>query len=796
MELFQRIRRIFDSREQGPAPNTLPGTSPELSELLNLERAMKRERAHDEVQFRGRQWRAAPDLIIPGSEFTPFMMEDEAMPPHKAVATIPTVYGCIDLLKNALAKLPLRFYLGQDEKRVEVDPEPGNVVWLFQNPSVDGRNESGFEIVEQICASLDLDGNAYLFMDARPDGVVTEISVLPAHLTSPIPGPNNTVARYEVKWAGKTIKIAPEQVIHFRYWSPFVSLKGMSPMGAAALSYKTQRLAQRWNFSILERGGEASGYFTSEQTSTDGTKRDRLELSIRQRYRGPEHAGRPIVLPRGLKRESSMLSHKELEFINAYKLTKQDVFEVFGIPPWMKGLKEGGSLGDSGAGTDERLFWENAVEPRALRIAKAITAKMLHRISPDLSCEFDLSRVFALQKVRLERAKAIREALGVPYWTVNEAREEDGLPPIPGAEFDMPPKQIAPAAPGSGGGADEPTGNTEPKPAAKSRAVEPAPDPAARERDRAALRARHDASLSRWERRFERLYRRIFTGQEQAILNDLESRARGAVLPEGQWTPADLDRLIGDAFAAREIAGMRVVDLDKFLAEDDADDLAMIREALMALIEARGADALAELTKKLDLDLTAAHAAEFVDRHSLRSLVAVNRTTKIALRESIAEGLANSEGLAEITARVRAVFDDRRANAQTIARTETNPAYQFATASAWDQSGVVEGKEWVAVEDDVTREAHREADGQVVGLSEDFTVDGEALEFPGDPSASIGNVANCRCGMLAVLKEDARVSPAARWLARGLRNGPRTRTAPSNRLRNYFANSNGSNGNH
>jgi len=797
VSLLGRVARLFSFTDGRAAPEAkLPDVSPELSALLNLERAMRSERQHDLVSYRGRQWRASPDLILPGSEFTPFMMEDESMPPHKAVSVIPTVYGCVDLLKNALAKLPLRFYLGQNEKRVEVDPEPGNVVWLFQNPSVGGRNESGFEIIEQICASLDLDGNAYLFMDAPATGIVDELTVLPAHLTTPIAGPGNTVARYEVKWAGKTIKIAPEQIIHFRYWSPFVSLKGMSPMGAASLSYKTQRLAQRWNFSILERGGEASGYFTSEQQSTDTTKRDRLELSIRQRYRGPEHAGRPIVLPRGLKRESSMLSHKDLEFIAAYKLTKQDVFEVFSIPPWMKGLKEGGALGDSGAGTDERLFWENAVEPRALRIAKAITTKMLHRISPDLSCEFDLSRVFALQKVRLERAKAIREALGVPYWSVNEAREEDGLPPFPGKEFDLPPKQIAPGAPGgAGAGEDKPAADkSEPKPKdeAKARAAEPASDPDARERARAAARARHDAGLSKWERKFERLWRRILTGQERGILSALED-GQAATVPAGQWSPEELEGLVREA----RLECVRVLDLDTYLAEDDPDDLALIRSALEALIEARGADALAELGIKLDLDLNAAHAATFVEKHSLRALADVNKTTKIALRESISEGLAKQEGLSEITARIRSVFEDRRANAQTIARTETNPAYQFATSEAWDQSGIVEGKEWVTIQDDATRPEHADADvdGQVRGLDEPFLVAGESLDFPGDPDhGSAWNVINCRCGMLAVLKEDARVSPAARWLARGLKKGPRP-AASSNRLKEYFA-GNGTNGHH
>jgi len=37
-------------------------------------------------------------------------------------------------------------------------------------------------------------------------------------------------------------------------------------------------------------------------------------------------------------------------------------------------------------------------------------------------------------------------------------------------------------------------------------------------------------------------------------------------------------------------------------------------------------------------------------------------------------------------------------------------------------------------------------DGVRVPLNENFNVDGEMLEYPGDPSGSAGNIINCRCG--------------------------------------------------
>ena len=63
--------------------------------------------------------------------------------------------------------------------------------------------------------------------------------------------------------------------------------------------------------------------------------------------------------------------------------------------------------------------------------------------------------------------------------------------------------------------------------------------------------------------------------------------------------------------------------------------------------------------------------------------------------------------------------------------------------------GFTAKKEWNAVLDNRTRDAHRIADGQVVDIDEDFIVDGEPLMYPGDDSrASIGNTINCRCSAM------------------------------------------------
>jgi hypothetical protein len=57
-------------------------------------------------------------------------------------------------------------------------------------------------------------------------------------------------------------------------------------------------------------------------------------------------------------------------------------------------------------------------------------------------------------------------------------------------------------------------------------------------------------------------------------------------------------------------------------------------------------------------------------------------------------------------------------------------------------------KTWLATPDERTRINHRHAHGQTVPTNQPFNVGGEQLLYPGDPSASDGNVINCRCTII------------------------------------------------
>lgn len=138
----------------------------------------------------------------------------------------------------------------------------------------------------------------------------------------------------------------------------------------------------------------------------------------------------------------------------------------------------------------------------------------------------------------------------------------------------------------------------------------------------------------------------------------------------------------------------------------------------------------------------------WIEEAAARKVTAITATTRRQLQRSIAAARAEGVGTAGVARRIR---DDlggtiAAARSHVIARTEThaaaNAAQHFAAESLQRDDMK---REWIAAEDERTREDHSDANGQVVALEQPFTVGGALLMYPGDMGGPPEQVINCRC---------------------------------------------------
>ena len=145
---------------------------------------------------------------------------------------------------------------------------------------------------------------------------------------------------------------------------------------------------------------------------------------------------------------------------------------------------------------------------------------------------------------------------------------------------------------------------------------------------------------------------------------------------------------------------------------------------------------------------------EFIDSQSFNRANEIAQSSIDELRVILSDGLGEGLSNDEISKLITDKFRDQLSQSRTIriVRTETHNALMFANLSSTQildrdlDLGLM--KEWVAVEDERTRDDHVIADGQTVALDGVFTVGPDRMERPGDPTASAGNVINCRCALV------------------------------------------------
>lgn len=154
------------------------------------------------------------------------------------------------------------------------------------------------------------------------------------------------------------------------------------------------------------------------------------------------------------------------------------------------------------------------------------------------------------------------------------------------------------------------------------------------------------------------------------------------------------------------------------------------------------------IVKQTQKDVFDQAVNDYIRQWTGTKVTQVSQTTVKQVRNLIERGEREGLGTEEIGRSIRQSIPGIASyRAATIARTETHTASNIGAMAAAQATGLNLRKEWLAAEDDRTREDHADADGQIVGLNETFTVGGVQMMEPGDPSAPPEQVINCRCGV-------------------------------------------------
>lgn len=126
-----------------------------------------------------------------------------------------------------------------------------------------------------------------------------------------------------------------------------------------------------------------------------------------------------------------------------------------------------------------------------------------------------------------------------------------------------------------------------------------------------------------------------------------------------------------------------------------------------------------------------------------------------SINAEVLQGILQGENIPKIAKRLTHVTDMNKnssiRNARTMVTGAENKGRQDSFKKA-QSDGVIMVRRWVATNDDRTREAHAELDGQEVGIDEPWENEYGEIMYPGDPAADPANVYNCRCSIRSIVQ--------------------------------------------
>src|SRR3990167_4134758 len=159
-----------------------------------------------------------------------------------------------------------------------------------------------FELFTLTQIYQELTGNAYWWLPKNALGIPQNIWVIPSHWVRIIPSDTEFISGYLVHppGKGKPIPFDEDEIIHFRFPSPFDLFYGTGPLFAAQYGIDLNEQIKTWGINFFLNNAQPGGVLSTE-TSLSPDQYQRLRDQWNQKYRGTKNAGKMAFLEGGLK---------------------------------------------------------------------------------------------------------------------------------------------------------------------------------------------------------------------------------------------------------------------------------------------------------------------------------------------------------------------------------------------------------------------------------------------------------------------------------------------------------------
>ena len=366
-----------------------------------------------------------------------------------AALSLSAVWACVNLLSGTIASLPLMVYIMQAGRRVVADQHP-LYYRLHDRPNHD---QTALDFWDFVSATIELRGNGYSEIIRAPGNVITlDVPIAPEFVQ--VKRTATGELEYTVTRDGETRRIPQDRMLHIRGFGGH-PLGGLSTLAFARRTFASALAVDGASRSTFSNGIRTQGAFVSEHALTKEQMAE-VDETIQEKYAGAINAGRPLILNAGMKYQAITMNPEDAQMLESRAFSVEEICRFFGVPPFMIGHTQKSTSWGTGLEQQTLGFQKFTLRRRLKRIEMALEQQLL---TPEdrirgVTIEFNLDGL--LRGDSASRAASYSSGIRNGYYTINEVREWENLPPVEGGDVarvqmqntpvDQPPAAPAPSA--------------------------------------------------------------------------------------------------------------------------------------------------------------------------------------------------------------------------------------------------------------------------------------------------------------------------------------------------------------
>ena len=333
---------------------------------------------------------------------------------NNTLETNETIFSAVTRLANSLSSMPIKLY--EDYKVINTNVS--ELLTISPNNSV-----SSYDFINQIQTVRNEKGNAYVLIERDTFSQPSKLYLLNSDIVN-IAIENNSREVYYIIHAasGNKLIIHNMDMLHFKHIVGSNMLKGISPIDVLKNTTDFDAAIRKFNLSEMQK---PDSFVLKYGSNIDVKKRKSVIENFKQFY---EENGGILFQEPGVEIDPITKKYVSEDIVASENLTRERVANVFQLPAVFLNANESSNFTKN----EElnRFFLQHTLISIIKQYESEFNRKLLTPLDRKKNRYFKFNVKAYLRADSATQAEVYFKAVRSGYYTINEIRELEDLPPV------------------------------------------------------------------------------------------------------------------------------------------------------------------------------------------------------------------------------------------------------------------------------------------------------------------------------------------------------------------------------